>query len=140
MENPSLLAINEFHGTNIGMKILRSAWLLVQEFSALFAGENIVSFVDWLGADHKLRNIAQWTARFFNDKMTVHDGASVEEIGRQGGVTTLGGITLNVAVAEETFFWRFLIAASQTNDDDGNVRHTARVASPGECPVSEADF
>ena len=52
VQNPPPPAVDEFHGANVGMKVLRRSRLLAQKLIALFTGENIVPFVDGFGPDH----------------------------------------------------------------------------------------
>src|SRR5208282_1713108 len=73
IQNPPAVTVNEFHRSNIGVKVLRCARLLAQKLVTLAASEDIVPFVDRFGADHKLRHVAQGVAGLFNDEMPVYD-------------------------------------------------------------------
>ncbi len=99
-----------------------------------------MAFVDGFGTDNKLRDLTQWTAGFFNHKMPVHNGTGIKKIRRQRYMPAFSRISLNVAVGEQAFFGWFFIAPGQADDHDVNVRHTASIAAPCECAVSEADF
>ncbi len=97
-----LETIEEFIGADEWVHEFLGAWLPAQKFRAFFAREDIVPFIDWFRADDKLGHIAKRAAGFFDDKMTVDDGASVEQIGRERLMFALGRITMNVAVAEQS--------------------------------------
>src|SRR5450759_1982053 len=140
VKNPSLPAVDEFLGTNIGMKVPGCRRLLVQELTALFTGENIVPFVDGLGSDDKLWYLTQGTAGFFHDEMAVYDAPGAEEIWRESRVAALRGIAFDVSVAEEPFFRCFPVTPGEPDNDHMNVRHAASIAAPGEGAVGEGDF
>src|ERR1017187_3603735 len=78
VKNPSPPAVDEFHGANIRMNVLRRSRFLVQELVTLFTGENIVAFVDGFGADHKLWNVTQGAAGCRHYLMARDDVAGIE--------------------------------------------------------------
>jgi len=55
-------------------------------------------------------------------------------------MAALGGISLDVAVAEQAFFGGLPIPSGQADDHDVNVRHAAKRRCPTRMCVSEADF
>jgi hypothetical protein len=99
-----------------------------------------MSFIDWFRSYNKFRNVAEWAACFFDNKMAIYDSARIKQIGCKRLMFALSGVPMNVAIAEQSFHGRFLIATSQTDDYDMNVCHTARVTSPCKSAVREADF
>src|SRR5208282_148222 len=72
--------------------------------------------------------------------MPVDDAASVKQVRRERLMFALGGVAVNINIAEQSLNRWFLIAASQANYHYVNMRHTARIATPCECAMSEADF
>jgi len=55
-------------------------------------------------------------------------------------MTTLGGVTLYVTVAEESLLRRLLVASRQADDDNMYVRNPASIASPCKSAMGKTDF
>ena len=72
--------------------------------------------------------------------MPVRHALCIKQIGGQRAVRAFHRIALYIGIAEQPLFIGFIVAVSQADDDDMDMRLAPRLASPRKRPVSKEDF